>query len=282
MADLKPFLKWAGGKRKLAQRISDLFRTTLVPAYGEPFLGGGAVFLHLLQRERASVYVVSDANPEVVNLWRVVRDHPEALLRMCGQWPNDERTYYEVRDEFRPETPLERAAYMLWLNRHCFNGLYRLNRSGKYNVPFGRYKNPSIDADNLRRVSAALKDLRVIILEPADFTSTFRALEHVEGACVYCDPPYWPVSATANFTAYTGKPFEISDQHRLLDYALKWWANDQSRQVVISNSAAEPVLTVYSRCRHDLLEVTMGRAINSDASKRAPVKEVLLHIHEGP
>ena len=199
----KPFLKWAGGKRALMADILARIPEGPIDLFVEPFLGGGALFLELAGQGRIKQAILNDRNPELVHTWCTVRDDPEGIIEAIGQWHPDEETYYAVRALDRAElNDVERAARVLWLNRTCFNGLYRINRSGHFNVPFGKYKKPRlVDADNLRAVSRALQNVTLYNL---DFEGILAMAG--PGALVYCDPPYWPVSQTANFTAYDGNP----------------------------------------------------------------------------
>ncbi len=280
MPGLKPFLKYAGGKRKLAQRISDLFGPDEISFYIEPFLGGGAVLLHMLEHDRAVLYTVSDVNPEIIHLWRTVRRDLDTVLRVAAAWDNDEDTYYSVRALESPH-PAVQAARTLWLNKHCYNGLYRLNRAGEFNVPYGKRVNPKIDVKNLDAVSTALKNSAARLLSPRDFGQTFDSLSGGPG-CVYCDPPYDPVSNTADFTAYTGTPFTWEDQCRLVGEAMRYVQEGPERQVIISNSSSERIVLLYEDAADetggDVHFVEMPRAINSKADDRGPVQEVLLHL----
>ena len=157
----KPFLKWAGGKRALLPDILSRIPAGPIETYIEPFLGGGAVFLELAKQGRISNAVLNDRNPEVIHTWRMVRDEPHRVIEAVGQWTPNEETYYRIRglnvDEL---SDVERAARVLWLNRTCYNGLYRINRSGQFNVPFGRYKKVQlVNQENLLAVSEVLQNV---------------------------------------------------------------------------------------------------------------------------
>ena len=209
----RPFLKWAGGKRALMSDIMARMPDGEIDLYVEPFLGGGAVFLDLARQGRIKKAILNDRNPELVHTWRTVRDDPEGIIEAIGQWVPDEETYYAVRAlDGTTLSDVERAARVLWLNRTCFNGLYRINRSGQFNVPYGKYKRPRlVDEENLRAVSHALQK---VTLYDIDFEGVLAMAG--PGAVVYCDPPYWPLSDTAYFTAYDGNPFRTEDQERLI------------------------------------------------------------------
>ena len=154
----RPFLKWAGGKRSLMHEIMARIPAGPIDLFVEPFLGGGTLFLELARQGRIRKAILNDRNPQLVHAWRMVRDQPEALIKAVRQWEPTEETYYEVRAiDGTTMSDVDRAARVLWLNRTCYNGLYRINRKGQFNVPFGRYKRVNlIDEDNLRAVSAAL------------------------------------------------------------------------------------------------------------------------------
>jgi DNA adenine methylase len=276
-----PFLKWAGGKAKLAPRILDL-----APAgfgrYHEPFLGGGAVFFAFEAAGRAASAVLSDANGELIRCFTAVRDHTEDVIAELGRLAaaylpagDDERAalYYAQRAT-APESPAAAAARLIFLNRTCYNGLFRVNAQGQFNVPHGRYVKPRIlDADGLR---AAARALRGAELRCADFADACAAAN--AGDFVYLDPPYHPLSATARFTAYTRGEFGRDDQERLRD------AFDAMTRrgvaAVLSNSAHDVIRELYAE--YSCEEVPMSRAINSKPSGRAPVPELLVHNLDRP
>jgi DNA adenine methylase len=259
-----PFVKWVGGKRALMPQL-----TARLPqrfgAYHEPFVGGGAVFF-ALQPQQA---VLSDDNGELINAYTVVRDEVERLIRHLRGHEATEEYYYALRAKNpRDLEPVERASRILYLNRTCFNGLYRVNSRGGFNVPFGRYKNPQIcNEAGLRAASAALRGAAV----------HHRPYEHVlntakRGDFVYFDPPYHPVSATANFTSYTAGAFTADDQRRLADVFRTLAA--RGCKVMLSNSDTPLIHELYADFHVDI--VSAPRLVNRDASKRGPVNEVLV------
>ncbi len=268
---LQPVLKWAGGKRQLLSAI-----LPLVPPdfglYAEPFLGGGAV-LFRLRPERA---VISDANAELINLYTVIRQDVDALIDALQCHRNDAAYYYAVRnidrnaDAYKGLTPVERASRTLYLNKHCYNGLYRVNRSGHFNTPFGRYRNPTIaGATELRAVSAYLRDadIDIRIGDYAEVCGTLPA-----GSFVYLDPPYHPVSGTANFTGYTAGGFGPAEQERL-----KLVCDDLTRRNIrflLSNSHDDFILDLYREYYIDIVQAR--RPVNSAAAGRGVVAEVLV------
>ncbi|MCC8167620.1 MAG: DNA adenine methylase [Planctomycetes bacterium] len=268
---LQPVLKWAGGKRQLLAAILPLVPDRF-DFYAEPFLGGGAV-LFRLRPDRA---VVSDANAELVNLYTVIRNDVDALIGALRCHRNEAAYYYSVRNidrnpaAFVELTPVERASRTLYLNKHCYNGLYRVNRRGQFNTPFGRYRNPTIaGADELRAISAYLRKADIDIRR-GDYADVCAALP--AGTFVYLDPPYYPVSGTANFTAYTAGGFGRAEQERL-----KLVCDDLDRRSVrflLSNSSDEFILDLYRNYRVDVVQAR--RPVNSAAGGRGAVDEVLV------
>jgi DNA adenine methylase len=270
----RPFLKWAGGKRALMDEILTRMPDGPIELYVEPFLGGGAVFLELARQGRIRKAILNDRNPELVATWSMVRDQPEALIEAVRQWDACEATYYHVRDELEPAAldPVTQAARVVWLNRTCFNGLYRKNRSGHFNVPFGRYKSVNIDEDNLRAVSAALAN---VVIYDFDFESILEMAG--PGAVVYCDPPYWPVSKTASFNCYDGLAFGVDEQERLAGCFAA--LPDQGAYGILSNSWTDETLELYERHGLYIDAVEARRSINSKGSGRGPVPEVMATTH---
>ncbi len=260
----RPFLKWAGGK---AQLVPDLLRC--FPAgfgrYYEPFLGGGALFFAAGPR-RATL---TDLNADLVEVYRVVQGDVEALIEQLGGYRNARDQYYRVRAQDPASlTPVERAARFIYLNRTCYNGLYRVNRAGRFNVPFGRYKNPRIcDAPNLRAASHALRRATLRVADFAEATRGARA-----GDLVYCDPPFDPLSKTALFTSYTAGGFGPEAQARLAQTCRDLAA--RGVHVLVSNSDTPLIRDLYRDFR--IVELQARRAINRNANGRGPVTELLI------
>lgn len=262
----RPFLKWAGGKSQLLDQLEPLFPKDF-RTYHEPFMGSAAVFFRLRPRRA----VLSDLNAEIVEAFEVVRDDVEPLIRALGRHVYDPRSYYRVRalDPGRL-SPVERAARTLYLNRTCFNGLYRVNRAGRFNVPFGRYVNPVIcNADALRAASRALAGVSVQN-EPFD-----RVVGRARpGDFVYFDPPYHPLSATSSFTAYTRHGFGADQQRHLRDVAVA--LARRGCGVVISNSYCPFVLDQYRRTGFAVHRVYATRAINCRSARRGAIAEAVV------
>jgi len=296
---VRPLLKWAGGKRQLLPVLAEHYPPTF-SRYIEPFVGSGAVFFDLLnggRLERREIHL-ADVNPDLIGCYLTLRDRPEEVIRELASLQREYRArgeacYYDVRDERfnphraallarAPETVVEAyppalAAMLIFLNRTGFNGLFRLNRSGAFNVPAGRYTDPRIcDAPHLRTVAAALSRPGVtIVLRPFEATLS----EAGAGDFVYCDPPYAPLSRTSSFAHYTAGGFSAFDQRRLQQSVIS--ACNRGAQVVVSNSSAREILTAYGgaeakRAGLVVRKVAARRAINSRPSARGPVEELII------
>lgn len=259
-----PFLKWAGGKGQLLEQYSPLFPTAW-RTYFEPFLGGGAVFFHLTP----NTAVLSDINEDLINAYVVVRDRVDELVAALRVHHNERDYFYAVRAR-KPETltPVERAARLIFLNRTCFNGLYRVNKKGQFNVPFGRYSNPTIcDEAKLRAASLALTGAEI---RAADFEAALEGAG--AGDFAYLDPPYNPISTTSSFTSYAQEGFGEGEQHRLASVYKR--LDIHGVRLMLSNSASSLVRGLYAGFR--IIEVTAKRAINAKADRRGPITELLI------
>jgi len=261
----KPFLKWAGGKRQLLEHLRARVPGE-IGVYHEPFVGGGALFFDTAPEHA----VLSDWNPRLVRTYTAVRDNPEGVIERLSNYPNEKSFFLKMRErDIDSDTDEDLAAWMIYLNKTGFNGLYRVNRSGGFNVPFGRYSNPNIcDAENLRAASERLQGVEIL-------HSDFRSVEDrcVEGDFVYFDPPYVPASSTASFTAYTKNGFDLDDQAELRDLA--WRLKERGVTVLLSNSSVPEVHALYAE-GFERIEIFANRAINRDAAKRGKVAEALI------
>lgn len=270
--EARPFVKWAGGKGQLLPYLQPYVPRSF-RRYVEPFLGGGAVFFHL----RPGKALLGDSTPELMEAYRVVKEEVEALMAALDRHaPHvlDSEYYYQLRAE-HPTSVVERAARFIYLNKTCYNGLYRVNRQGQFNVPFGRYKRPPslYDAKNLRAVSELLSEAE---LRCVDFTETMAAAG--PGDLVYLDPPYDPLSATANFTGYTRASFGREEQERLA-VAVRA-AAARGALVLLNNSDTPLVRALYKDFR--IAKVPALRAINSDPTKRKGAVELMITNYRKP
>jgi DNA adenine methylase len=267
-----PFLKWAGGKTQLLSQFEPLYPPAgSVDRYVEPFVGSGAVFFHVRRALRPRAVILADNNEELINAYRAVRDRAEEIVRLLAEHKasHSEEHYYAVRAlDPRGLPDAARAARLIYLNKTCFNGLYRVNGRGQFNVPIGRYTDPPIlDAENLREVARAL---RGVDMKVAHFRQILRYAE--KGDFVYFDPPYQPISKTAFFTAYTDGAFREEDQVELAEvYAA---LDARGCRLMLSNSYSPLVQRLYER--FDVHEVKARRSINSKGDRRGRIPEVVV------
>jgi DNA adenine methylase len=272
-----PFLKWAGGKGRLAARIAEMVPGE-VGRYHEPFVGGGAVFFAVATRLGTVTATLNDLNKDLVSTYEVVKRAPDDLIARLrsladGYLPlaHAGRTaeYYRVRAT-RPHNEIDRAARLIFLNRTCYNGLYRVNRTGDFNVPHGRYAAPRIaDSDGLLLASRALGQGDMTC---GDFETAMALAQ--PGDFVYLDPPYQPLSRTSRFTGYTSGEFGWAEQVRLRDAVER--LTQQGVAIALSNAWQPDILDLYAGFGYSMIDVPMGRAINSMGAGRAPIPELLL------
>jgi DNA adenine methylase len=266
IGDTLPFIKWAGGKRSVLRHLLPLVPTSF-GRYFEPFVGGGAMFFAL----RPKLAVLSDNNERLVRTYAAVRDEVALVIALLESYPHDKEFFLCLRrSQIDLGSDAEVAAWLLYLNRTCFNGLYRVNRSNEFNVPFGRYANPTIcDAARLRACSAALQGTE---LACADFESVGRLA--TPGDFVYFDPPYLPMSKTSSFTAYTSEGFGLNEHRRLRDLAFDLKA--RGVHVLISNSSAPAIEELYADAAFRVARIEANRAINSIAAGRGKIAELVI------
>lgn len=267
-AKAKPFLKWVGGKSQLLPEISKRIPLNY-DRYFEPFLGGGAVFFYLQPKQACLV----DINEELIDVYRVVRDKVEELISDLKHHIYDKEYYYKLRNVDRESkystwSDVQKASRFIYLNRTCYNGLYRVNSKNQFNTPFGRYTNPTIlDEANLRACSAVLRNVE---LRVGDFRIIESSLKIKD--FVYFDPPYIPLTKTANFTGYSRNGFDENLQRSLCDFCHR--LNDRGIQFMLSNSSAPLVLELYKS--FNIEYVLASRAINSQANKRGQIPEAIV------
>ncbi len=268
---IKPVIKWAGGKSSLLPQLLPLFPERF-SRYIEPFLGGGAVFFSL---RHSGTSLLNDLNPELIELYETVRDFPNPLMAeldaMAKMYSED--FYYLLRKQ-TPETQILRSARTILLNKAGFNGLYRQNSKGAFNVPFGkRERCPRLyDRENLLRASAVLQHAN---LQSLDFEAVID--QAGKNDFVYCDPPYEPLSPTSSFNTYQGGGFEQDQQRRLKEACLR--AQNRGAHVVISNSSADFIKELYSDC--DIRQISARRAINSKGNRRGEIQELAILLPTG-
>ena len=266
------FLKWAGGKKRLVALLDKLSPNS-IEKYYEPFLGSGAFFYHLIQTRKQFKAILSDSNPQLINTYRVVRDNVEELIEILinhqeNYYSKREKYYYFIRDNQNcrgsdnTHNKTELAGKFIFLNKTCYNGLYRVNKIGNFNVPHGRYFNPKIcNSEKLLECSRLLNLADVEILCDVYKNTTSKCQKE---DFVYLDPPYFPISRTANFTDYTKESFGVQQHTELANEFDR--LNDVGVQVLLSNSNSEAVKALYKN--YNLLKVRSQRNINCDAKGR--------------
>lgn len=271
---IQPFLKWAGGKRQLLPEIRKYIPNTFAHYY-EPFIGAGAVLFDL----QPNLATINDVNHELINIYEVIRDDVDELLEDLSRHKNDADYFYEIRsldrtDDYALLSSVERASRLIYMNKTCYNGLFRVNSKGQFNVPFGKYKAPNImNEEVLRDVSDYLNRANIKMLN-VDFAEAVK--EAKEGDFVYFDPPYDPLSMTASFTSYSNEGFSRADQERLRDLYVA--LHKRGCYVLLSNSDTPFIRELYEKIDPDIevVSVQASRAINSQASKRGKIGEVLV------
>ncbi|TFG02857.1 MAG: DNA adenine methylase [Promethearchaeota archaeon] len=265
----RPFLKWAGGKRQLISQMKKYFPKSF-ETYIEPFVGGGAVFFHILPPKA----ILMDINKELINCYKVVKENVFELIELLKNHKNEKNYYYKIRakdrnqKEYEKLSDVEKASRMIYLNRCCYNGLYRVNRKGQFNVPFGKYKNPKFcDKENLLSVSKVLQDIRII---QGSFESCLKYAN--QNDFIYFDPPYQPISETSSFTSYSKEDFNKKSQVKLFNVFKT--LDEKGCRLMLSNSNNDFLLNLYKD--YKIIFLNAKRAINSVATKRGNIKEILV------
>ena len=275
VSEPKPFVKWVGGKRQLMQDLENNFPKQFT-TYHEPFLGGGAVMFNLLTKKPQLSCNVSDFNSDLILAYVTIRDKLRKLIESLenhskNYHKDSAEYYYEIRKQ-EPKQQIEKVSRLLFLNKTCFNGLYRVNKKGQFNVPLGRYTNPNIvNKENLTAVSNILQSKKIKI-SCRDFEAVLDDTK--KGDLVYFDPPYQPVSSTANFTSYTHRDFTEDDLERLADLGDQ--LNSKGCHVLLSNSNSKIVKDFFSKKYWKISSINANRAINSNAQKRTGHKEIII------
>lgn len=267
-----PIVKWVGGKRQLMFELLKNMPKSY-NRYFEPFIGGGALFFEL-QPDNA---YISDMNEELINLYSVVRDSVDELIEDLSKHEVSKEYFLEIRnidrtEEYSEFSNIERASRFIYLNRTCFNGMYRVNSKGEFNVPFGNYKNPRIiDEHNLLNCSELLKKTEV---ECADFSKILNKVQ--KGDFVYFDPPYVPLNETSSFTSYTKDGFDIDMQFKLRDVCDE--LDSMGVKFMLSNSDTKLVNELYAN--YEIKKVFASRQINANADGRGKITEVLVKNYD--
>lgn len=272
---VSPVVKWVGGKRQLLPEIKK-YIPSKISTYVEPFLGGGAVLFEI-QPKKA---IVNDFNSELINVYQVIKDKPEELILSLENHKqlNNEEYYYKIRGLDRTEgfddlTNVEKASRILYLNKTCYNGLFRVNRAGQFNTPYGKYKNPNIVNEVTIRAMSKYLNKNNIKLMNGDYKEALKNLR--KGAFVYFDPPYLPISSSSSFTGYTENGFDIEKQLELRDECKK--LAKRGINFLLSNSYSSEILDLYSDKSLFKIEVVKAtRNVNSVSEKRGEINEVLI------
>lgn len=274
---LSPVLKWVGGKRQLLNEIIPMIPSNC-STYVEPFIGGGAVLFEF-QPKKA---IINDFNSELINVYNVIKDHPEKLIKEL-QFHKDNNTaehFYIVREYDRDTnfyaqmTDIEKAARIIYLNKTCYNGLYRVNSAGQFNSPYGKYKNPNIVSEHIIRAMSKYLNENIITIKNGDYKATLKGLR--KGAFVYLDPPYMPISTSSSFTGYTEKGFDADMQIELKDECDK--LNKKGIKFLQSNSDCEFIRILYKD--YNIKIIKAKRSINSRGNSRGEINEVLIYNYE--
>lgn len=301
-ADARPFLKWAGGKTQLLDAIESrlpepLRETSSIPRYVEPFVGGGAVFFYLQNRYDIGESILIDLNRELIVGYRVIQQDPEPLIEQLAaleshfiamEQPERKTYFYKIRDRYNQQMLafeyshyndewVERAAYLIFLNKTCYNGLFRQNQQGEFNVPYGRYVNPTIcDTENIRAVHRALQDTTLMC---DTFTAAGAYID--DQTFVYFDPPYRPLNATSSFTGYFKEDFDDESQRQLADFFYRM--DQRNAWLLLSNSDPQNededdtfFYDLYKDFVIAIEKVPAKRSINSKGNKRGEINELLI------
>lgn len=271
-----PFLKWVGGKRQLMSSIVEHLPENINElTYFEPFIGGGAVLFHL-QPNNA---VINDFNEELINVYNVIKNNLNELITDLKSHENNSDYFYNIRgldrtEEFKNLTNIQRASRVIYLNKTCFNGLYRVNNAGEFNAPFGRYKNPNIvNEPTLKAVNKFLNKNNISI-NSGDYSEILNHAD--ERSFVYLDPPYHPISESSNFTGYVQGGWDLFDQIRLRDVCNQ--LNERGVNFLLSNSSSPQIRDLYEN--YTITTVKATRSINSNGADRGEIDEVLIKNYE--
>lgn len=273
-----PILKWVGGKRQLLPEIRKRIPSNYSKYY-EPFVGGGAVLFDL-QPKKATI---NDVNEELINLYNVVKNNVEELIEDLAKHENTEEYFYDIRaldrdsDKYKKMSNIERASRIHYLNKTCYNGLFRVNLAGQFNAPFGKYKKPNIKNEITLRATSKFFNESKVEIKNCDFEEALKGIR--KGAFVYFDPPYEPISDTSNFTGYSKGGFNREEQIRLKKLCDKLDA--RGIKFLLSNSSSEFIMQLYRENSNYKIELIKAkRSINSKGNKRGEIDEILVKNYE--
>lgn len=291
---IRPFVKWAGGKGNLIPQLNNFYpyelKNGIIERYIEPFVGGGAVLIDILQKYEIQEVYAFDINIDLINSYNVIKNNVEELITNLKQLETEylglgqeerKNYFYNIRDEYnnyeleKNEQNVQRAAQFIYLNRTCFNGLYRVNKNGKFNVPVGSYKNPTIcDEENLRQLSQLIRNVQ---FQYGDYS---RSIEYVtENTFVYFDPPYRPLNVTSGFTSYTKEDFNDDNQRELATFYRE--LNERNAKLMLSNSNPKNINkedTFFDNIYQgfNINQIQASRMINANSNGRGKISEILV------
>lgn len=295
---IRPFVKWAGGKGSLISQLNNFYPYELkngkIERYIEPFVGGGAVLIDILQKYEIQEAYAFDINIDLINSYNVIKSNVEKLIEKLKQMEAEylqleqeqrKNYFYNTREEYNNREPekeqqnIQRVAQFIYLNRTCFNGIYRVNKNGKFNVPIGKHKNPTIcDEENLKRLSQLIQNVQ---FQYGDYS---RSMEYVtEDTFVYFDPPYRPLNVTSAFTSYTKEDFNDDNQKELATFYRE--LNERNAKLMLSNSNPKNINEEDTFFDHiyqgfNIDEIYASRMINANSDKRGKISEILVTNYE--
>ena len=300
MEKVRPFVKWAGGKSKLISQMEQYYPKELkknkIEVYIEPFLGGGALLIEILKKYNIKKAYAFDINENLINCYNIIKDKVDSLILNLKKLEkeylklddeNRKKYYYDIRKKYNSinieneKEALEKTTYFIFLNKTCFNGLYRENRKGQFNVPIGKYKNPTIcDEENLIELSKLIKN---VIFIRGDYRESYKYI--VENTFIYFDPPYRPINKTSSFTSYSKEDFNDENQKELGEYFRKINDNNSNVKLMLSNSNPKNnneeddfFEQIYKGFK--IYEIKANRMINSNKEKRGKISELLITNYE--
>lgn len=272
MPKIEPFVRWAGGKTWLVPHLPSIIGDIHIEHYHEPFLGGGAVYFALDHHKKS---YLSDANSQLINAYFQIKSHPEEVITLFSQMHNTEADYYRIRDELTADDTIENAARFLFLNQTSYNGLFRVNRNGQYNVPYGNRQKWTYDVDRIREVSKKLANTHLSV---GDFEVNKYRIK--KNDLVFLDPPYTVSHNNNGFIAYNQKLFSIEDQHRLKRFIE--YIKRKGAYYILTNAAHETIRDIFLSEDDRILTLERNSLIGGKNSKRKIIEEyIFTNIPEG-